>query len=88
MFTGKTAVGTLTKSPAIAIANTARTNQVNIITKMRNIIRTLLLITDPVILAIVFPFSLTEITRAPKSWTAPIKIVPKTIHKKAGNQPQ
>ena len=34
------------------------------------------------------PFSLTLITNAPKSWTAPMKTVPSTIHKNTGSQPQ
>ena len=29
-----------------------------------------------------------EMTRAPKSWTAPIKSVPRTTHNMAGTQPQ
>ena len=70
------------------MANTASTNQESIITKIRNIVRTRLFIMVPVMSAIVFPFSRTEITRAPKSWTAPIKMVPKTIQINAGSQPQ
>ncbi len=33
------------------------------------------------------PLARTEITRAPKSWTQPIRIAPKTTHSMAGSQP-
>ena len=88
IFIGRTAAGTFTNNPAIAIANTARTNQVSIITNKRNMVLTRGFMTDPVISAMDLPFSLTETTNAPKSWTAPMKIVPKTTHKKAGSHPQ
>ena len=80
--------GFFTNNPAIAIANTARTNQVRNITKTKNIILTLLLITVDEISAIDFPFSFTLTTNAPKSWTAPINMVPINTHSIAGNQPQ
>ena len=67
IFTGRTAVGILTKSPAIAMAKTANTSQLNIMTKIRNIVFTRLLIMVPVMSAIVFPFSRTDTTSAPKS---------------------
>ena len=34
------------------------------------------------------PRARTETTRAPKSWTQPTKIEPKTTHSMAGSQPQ
>ena len=79
---GKTAVGIFTNNPAIAIEKTAITNQLSIITKDRNIIFTLLFIIIPEISAIVFPFSFTDITRAPKSCTAPKNIAPNTTQQK------
>ena len=88
IFMGNTALGTLTKRPAIAIANTARTSQVSISTNSKNIIRTLIEITCPVISAIEHPYSLMLITNAPKSCRTPIKMVPKMTHNKAGSQPQ
>jgi hypothetical protein len=33
------------------------------------------------------PLCLMEMTREPKSWTAPMKIEPTTIHMTAGSQP-
>ena len=41
-----------------------------------------------VISAIERPFSFMLITRAPKSCTAPMKMVPNTIHNIAGSHPQ
>ena len=85
---GTTVVGTVTNKSAMAIANTDNTNHPNIIINIKKIIRAFLLITKLLISAMVFPFSLKLITNAPKSWTAPIKIVPKTIQRNAGNHPQ
>ena len=73
---------------AIAFAKTARTSHVKHITKHKNIILILLLITFEDISATDFPFSFKLITNAPKSCTAPINIVPKTTHKNAGTHPQ
>jgi len=85
---GKTEVGIATNKSAIAMAKTASTNQINRIIKMRNNTRTRSLIIRDEISAILLPFSLTLITRAPKSWTAPMKIVPNTTQSIAGSQPQ
>ena len=48
ILTGNTAVGTLINNPAIAMANTASTNQLSIMTKIRNMACTRLLIITPV----------------------------------------
>ena len=85
---GSTEVGTAWKSPAIAMANTASTSQVSSMTKMRNMIRVRGLITVEVISAMERPFSLRLTTKAPKSWTAPIKMVPRITQSMAGSQPQ
>ena len=88
MLIGMTLVGWLTKSPAIAIANTARTSQISTSTKHMNKMRARLLIVLAVISAIEWPFSRTLATSAPKSCAAPMKIVPKTTQASAGPQPQ
>ena len=67
IFTGITAEGTLTNSPDIAIANTAKTSQVSKRTKNQNIILTLLFISLPAISPTDLPFSLKLTTSAPKS---------------------
>ena len=51
----------------IPFVNTASTSQDKIITNIRNIIRTLVLITVPDMSAIDLPFSFMLITRDPKS---------------------
>ena len=83
-----TDVGTASKSPAMAMAKTARTSQVRSMTKMRNISRVRGLIIEEVISAIDLPFSFRLTTSAPKSCTAPMKMVPITIQTRAGSQPQ
>ena len=88
MLIGNTAEGFFTNNPAIAMANTARTNHVRNITNIKNIILIRLFITLEDISAIDFPFSLALITNAPKSCTAPINIVPTTTHNTAGSHPQ
>ena len=88
MLIGKIVVGTATNNPAIAIAKTASISQISNSTKIRNITRVRELITFPVISAIDRPFSRTLVTNAPKSWTAPINIVPNMIQSSAGSHPQ
>ena len=56
--------------------------------KIRNMILIRLFIVSEDISATDLPFSCRLKTSAPKSCAAPIKIVPKTTHKIAGNQPQ
>ena len=85
---GSTDVGIATNKSAITMAKTANTNQTNNTTKMRNSTRTRPLIIPAEISAILLPFSFTLMTRAPKSWTVPIKTVPNTTHSIAGSQPQ
>ena len=64
---GITEEGTETNKSAIAIANTAKTSQTNKSTKIRNIILARLLIVNEAISAMLRPFSLTLVTKAPKS---------------------
>ena len=64
---GMTDAGTETKRSAIAIAKTANTSQTNNRIKTRNIKRARLLIVDEAMSAILLPFSLALVTRAPKS---------------------
>ena len=67
IFIGITDDGIPTKRSAIAIANTAKTNQTRKIIKTRNISLARLLIVVEAISAILLPFSLTLVTNAPKS---------------------
>ena len=88
MFTGNTEVGTDTNKSAIAIANTANTSHVNNKTKIKNMSLIRLFKMPPAISAIDRPFSFRLTTKVPKSWTAPINMVPITIHNNAGSHPQ
>ena len=88
MLMGNTALGCATKSPAIAIANTASTSHTRTSTKHMNIRRARPLSTVPATSAIERPFSRTLTTSAPKSCTAPMKIAPSTTQIRAGSQPQ
>ena len=87
-FTGRTDDGIERNIPAIAIAKTATTSHVRTITKIRNIIRIRGVITLPAMSAMVRPPSRTLSTKAPKSCTAPMKMVPSTTQISAGRIPQ
>ena len=85
---GITEPGYSTNKWAIIKANTAITIKTRrkIMIRKSNLDRGL--ITDFATLPIDSALCLAEITRAPKSCTAPMKIVPRTIHNNAGNHPQ
>ena len=55
---------------------------------MKNMIFRCRFITMPVMSAMVWPLWRREITRAPRSWTAPMKIEPRKTQSRAGTQPQ
>ena len=86
--TGSIDWGYIVKRIAIIKANIAMTihNSKNMIS--RNSVRTRRLIMSAVKSPRDFPFPRREITRAPKSCTAPIKIDPKNTQIKAGTHPQ
>jgi hypothetical protein len=85
---GMTLAGWLTKRPAMAIAKTASTSHTRTSTKPRNRRRPRGPMTFAARSATERPSSRTLATRAPKSWTAPRKIVPRTTQRSAGSQPQ
>ena len=88
MLIGKTELGCETNRPAMAMEKTASTSQIRTSTKHRNISRARLVSTSEARSPIERPFSRTLATIAPKSWTAPMKIVPTTTQISAGSQPQ
>ena len=85
---GMTEDGIATNKSAITMAKTAKISQIKRITNDKNMRRVRLLIVFEAISAILRPFSFTLVTSAPKSCTAPIKIVPNKIHNRAGSHPQ
>ena len=88
MLIGSTEEGYNVNNFDIAMAKTASTSHVKHITKHKNIILILLFITLEEISAMDFPFSFMLIINAPKSCTAPMKIVPSTTQSTAGTHPQ
>ena len=88
IFIGSTEDGYNVNSFDIAMAKTASTSHVKHMTKHKNIILILLFITFEEMSAIDFPFSFILIINAPKSCTAPMKIVPSTTQSIAGIHPQ
>ena len=85
---GRTLEGWATKSPAMAMAKTASTSHTSKSTKIRNITRARLPSRSPAMSATERPPSRTLNTSAPKSWAAPMKMLPTTTQTRAGSQPQ
>src|SRR5690625_111740 len=86
--TGTTELGLLIKSPAMTTPKTALTiNKTKKITIIK-IVRARCPTTSPVNAPIDFAWLRTLAQTAPKSWIPAKKMVPRTTHKKAGNQPQ
>ena len=80
--------GKATNSPAMAKAKTAPTSQIRKKMISRNRTRERGPMKRSVSLPTLSPSWRIESTRAPKSWLAPMKIAPTTIHNSAGTQPQ
>ena len=88
MLMGKIAPGFEWKSVPMMNAKTARTTQMRNEMITRKSTRVRGLTTVPAISPIDRPRLRRLITRAEKSWAAPMKIVPSPTHKRAGTQPQ
>jgi hypothetical protein len=81
-------MGYMVKRMAITKAKTAITIQSSKKIISRKRVRTLLLMISAAKSPIDLPLALREITRAPKSWTAPKNIEPKNTQIAAGTHPQ
>ena len=86
--TGMTAVGKRVKTAAMTTPKTAITMRTVRKTTQKKISRTRVLMNDAAISERLCPRFRSETTREPRSWTAPIRIEPKTIQRTAGTQPQ